>query len=169
MAACGGAGDVSSTEADTAASGAEAAPTEGSDKQSISMYDLSKAVLASGDFAETLHASDNDDGAAATFAKVSDFDYEKIAAFFIDAAKDGAKSADEIVVIRAKDTADAAGIRASLEKHLEARKALYRTYGAELLPVLDKAVITTEGEFAALFICGDPAAAAAAFREFIAK
>lgn len=135
----------------------------------VSLYDLSKAVLASGEFAKTLHASNNDDGAEQTFAKVSDFDYEKIEAFYIDAAENGAESADEIVVIRARDAADVPALRASLEKHLEARKALYKTYGADLLPVLDKAVITTEGEFAALFICGDPNAAKAAFLEFIGK
>ena len=133
----------------------------------FSMYDLSQNILASDNFNLLMHASNEDEDAETVFHKVSDLDYSKVAAFTIDASANGSASADEIVVIRLKDAADAAAAKESLNRHLESRKELYKTYAADLLPVLENAKTVAYREFAALFVCKDPAAANAFFEGYI--
>ena len=64
-----------------------------------------------------------------------------------------AGTAEEIAVIRLRDSADAAEARASLERHLESRRGLFRVYDPEQAAMLEKAALVSEGDVVALIIC----------------
>ena len=75
-----------------------------------------------------------------------------------------AGTAEEIAVIRLKDSADTAGARASLERHLENRMGIFRVYDPEQAAMLENARIAVSGDMAALFICKNSDALDSAFR-----
>lgn len=87
------------------------------------------------------------------FGSLSDVDYNKVAHYFLAYAADG--SAYEIAVIEAKSPDDMAEIKASLERHLDSRKSLYKNYAPEQLPQAEQARILVKGSRAALIMCAD--------------
>ena len=95
----------------------------GTETREVSMFDLSRAMLAAATFEDMSYVSSADDGAEDLIANVSDIDYEKVRSFFIAYASDGMGNADEIVVISVKNASDAAEAKASLDRHLESRKS----------------------------------------------
>lgn len=137
--------------------------------KTVSMYDLSKAMVSASDkLSDMAYASSSDSNPEEVISNVADVDYEQIDAFFISYAENGAESADEIVVIAAKSEDYAVTVKASLQKHLDYRVSLYKTYGAEQLPKLEKAKIFTDGIYAVLIVADDTEAINKAFELFTA-
>ena len=99
---------------------------------------------------------------AELFPYLSDMDYAKVAGFYLSYATGG--SPEEIALITVRDSADLAEARASLERHLENRRNLFRTYDPEGEALLAKARLTSAGDTAALFVCENAAALESAFR-----
>ena len=127
------------------------------EKKEISMYDLCAAMKNAGaNLADMSYASSEDENAEELLSSIADFDYEKVESFFILYATDGSKSADEIVVVSAKDSAYTGEMTALLRNHLEYRTSLYKTYGPEQVPKLEKAKVFSEGSLA-VFIAADDA------------
>lgn len=138
--------------------------------QAVSMYDLSRAMTeASNRLADMAYASSSDSNPNEVISNVAQVDYEQIDSFFISYAESGAKSADEIVVIAAKSEDYVQQVREQLQKHLDYRKALYKTYGAEQLPKLDKAKLFTHGIYTVLIVADDTDSIGRAFDKFIAE
>ena len=112
----------------------------------------------------TVVSSENEDATGAElFPYLSDMDYAKVAGFYL--AYSTAGTAEEIAVISVKDPADLAEARASLEKHLQDRLGIFRTYDPAQASMLETAEITASGSTAALFICENSDELAGAFRE----
>ena len=150
--------------------GNDAKKEESKTAQSVSMYDLYKAMIASSDKLDESamqYASSSDDGADVTFKKVSYIDYAKVDSYFITAATDGASNCDELVVIQLKDAADVNEAVESLNTHLSKRKDLYKTYAPELLPKLELARVFSQDNLAVLIICDDPDAVQTALKDFV--
>ncbi len=110
----------------------------------------------------TVVSSETADGAD-LFQYLSDMDYGKVAGYYMAYASAG--SAEEIAVIRLKDSADAAEAKASLERHLENRIGLFRTYDPAQAAMLEKARIAVNGDLAALIICENSDTLETAFRQ----
>lgn len=138
-----------------------------SEARDVSMYDLSRAMLSATEFGETAYVSSSDDDPADLFANVSDVDYAKVRSFFIAYAKEGMGNADEIVVVVLNDPADAEEARASLERHLAARRSMYATYDPTQSEKVGAGVVFTRDNIAVLTVTGDNAAVRAAFDDFI--
>lgn len=99
---------------------------------------------------------------AELFPYLSDMDYSKVAGYYL--AYSTAGSAEEIAVIRVKDAAALPEAKASLERHLENRAGLFRTYDSEQAAMLGKAEIVAAGDTAALIICENASELASALR-----
>ena len=138
------------------------------DNKDISMYDLCTAMRnASGNLADMSYASSEDENAEQLLSKIADFDYDKVESFFILYATDGSKSADEIVVVSAKDSAYTQEMTALLRDHLDYRTSLYKTYGPEQIPKLEKAEVFSDGNYAVLIAADDASQIRDAFDSFI--
>ena len=137
-------------------------------QKTVSMYDLSRAMLGAMHTEEPMrYASASDAGAEEKFARVSDFDYADTQDFFILYAENGAGNADEIAVIAVKNERDASAAADSLRAHVEYRTQLYSTYDPAQAPKLNGALVFTEGRYAVLIVCEDPDAVRAAFNGFL--
>lgn len=136
-------------------------------KETVSMYDLKAAMCADAGFGEMTYVSSADDNAEEKFGHLSEMDYSKIDAFFMNFAADGSVSSDEIAVVAMKSENDITEAVASLNKHLEYRKTLYRNYGPEQLPKLEKALVFSSGRYAVLIVADNPAEIKSAFYNFM--
>ena len=134
----------------------------------VSMYDLYQAMcLNSGNtFSGMKYASSSDTCPEELFRNISEMDYGKVEDFFICYAADGTGNADEVAVIHVKDRKDVSEAKASLEKHLEYRKSLYRTYDPSQSEKLEHAVTAVNGSTAALIVAEHPKAVEKAFRSY---
>lgn len=160
LCACGG--KTASTETTVSPTQTTEAPAE-----QLSMYDLSRAMLAATTFGEMSYVSSADDNAEADFAYLSDLDYEKVSQFFLAYASNGAGNADEIAVVRVKDSADLPAAEASLKAHLTQRAALYATYDPTQSEKIGAGTVFTTGSFAVLLVSDDNDAVKAAFTSFL--
>ena len=144
-----------------------AAVSCGAETRNISMYDLSREMLAAADFEDMSYASSSDDAPEDLLANVSDLDYGKVLSFFIAYASNGMGNADEIVVIAVKDPADAAEAQKTLDDHLAHRKSVYATYDPTQSDKLNDGTVFTKDNLAVLIVSPDNAAVKAAFESFI--
>ncbi len=141
----------------------------GSRQSAVSMYDLREAMSEGADFGDMTYVSSADSGAEEKFDYLSDFDYSKVDSFFMYFASDGSKNADELAVVALKDETDSEAMANSLEKHLEYRKSLYKTYCPKELPKLDGAIVFKSGIYAVLIVSEKPDGIKASFDSFIAN
>lgn len=114
---------------------------------------------------EMKSVSSRDEKGGELFAYLSDMDYETVEGYFLAYAADGA--AYEIAVVAMKDTGDAAAMKDSLRSHVQGRMDFYRSYAPEELTRAEQAKIFTEGRYAVLIMCDDPASVEKAFRNGI--
>lgn len=91
-----------------------------------------------------------EEDAELNFTALSDLDYDRVSDYFYAYAKDG--SANEIAVIRMKDESDIAPMMDSINEHLKTRKGTMQEYNPEQVGLIDKAVITYEGNDVALIV-----------------
>lgn len=141
---------------------------EAKSKATVSMYDLSKAMTGAVDnLAEMTYVSSADSNPEESLSYVVECDYSKVDSFFISYATSGVDSCDEIVVIALKDSNDTAEFKKLLEDHLEHRISLYNTYGAAMVPKLEKGEVFVRDNYAVLIVADDSAAIHKAFDDFI--
>jgi hypothetical protein len=95
-------------------------------------------------------------------------DYGDVEDFFLLYAENGAGNADEIAVIAVKNGRDVSAAAESLRAHAQYRTQLYSTYDPTQVPKLNGALVFTEGAYAVLIVCNDPAAVRVAFDTFLA-
>ncbi len=137
-----------------------------SSNSQISIYDLQKAMLAADEsLPETLSVNSNDEKAKDSFAYLSDMDYSKVQSFFLAYADDG--MAYEIAAVELKNSADAADLKASLEKHLEGRVSLYKSYEPNQVERAENALIKINGNVVALIMCDNQSAVEKAFDDYL--
>lgn len=135
--------------------------------QTVSMYDLSRAMLAATDFDEMTYVSSADTDPANLLSYASDIDYDLVDAFFMAFAKDGKGNADELCVIALKDAANAAAAEASLKQHLEKRISLYATYDPTQSKKVENGLVFSQGQYAVFIVSNDNAAVKTAFTTFL--
>ena len=169
--ACGGSAGTQSTAAVTEPATQQAttaAPETTAAAETVSMYDLSKAMCAADpSLPEMSRISTSDENAADLFTYFSKLDYEKVEAYFLSYAAKG--TAEEIGVIVLKDGRDADECKKSLEAHLQDRINLYKTYAPEQVKRAEKTEILTEGRYVAFIMCDEQKAVIEAFHDFLNK
>ena len=97
----------------------------------------------------TVDSSFND--AARQFAFISDVEYDLVDSFFLAYSESGL--ADEIAVIKMKDSADAETMKKSLEEHIDDRIKLFSSYQADQVERVEKNSCYKNGEYVVLIIC----------------
>ena len=91
-----------------------------------------------------------DKDAELNFTALSDLDYDRVEDYFYAYAKDG--SANEIAVVRMKDVNDITPKMDSINQHLKTRRGTMAEYKPEQVELIDKAVVTYEGNDVALIV-----------------
>ena len=76
------------------------------------------------------------DDAARQFAFISDVEYDLVDSFFLAYSESGL--ADEIVVVKMKDSADAETMKKSLEEHIDDRIKMFSSYQADQVERVEK-------------------------------
>ena len=133
------------------------------DAQTIDMAELSRAMLnADSTLPEMKTVSSNTETGKELFTYLSDFDYEKVDAYFLSYAEDG--KSYEIAVVALKDSADADALRSSLKKHCRNRVSLYQSYAPDQVPRAEAAELVSSGRYVALIMCDDHEAVKTAFQ-----
>ena len=135
--------------------------------EELSMYDLSRAMLAATTFGDMTYVSSNDDGADNLFTYISALSYDKVAQFFLSYATDGKGNADEIAVIRVKSAQDLDEAVKSLQAHLQKRIHLYREYDPKQSEKIEKGIVFAEKDMAVLIVSNDNGAVKNAFKQFL--
>lgn len=133
----------------------------------VSLFDLKEAMLAATSFGDMAYVSSEDKEAETYLSTVADFDFDKVDAFSITYAKDGKGNADEIVVIRVKDSADTGEALATLQTHLKTRQSIYATYDPTQSEKIGKGITFSQGAYAVLIVSDDNAAVKTAFEDFV--
>ena len=94
--------------------------------------------------------SSSDADAKDNFFYLSDMDYKKVDAYFYAYADAG--SAEEMAVVKLKNSSDAAALMDSLHDHVAARQGTFEEYDPEQVPLTESAVITREGRYVVLIV-----------------
>ena len=142
-----------------AACGEKTAPT-------VSLYDLTRDMCAADHALPSMSSiSSSDEKAAELFTYFADFDYEKVDAYYLTYAADGAPF--ELGVIALKDAGDVKACEDALKAHIEGRVNLYKSYAPDYVPQAEQADVLTEGRYVALVMCKDRTAAGQAFFTFL--
>ncbi len=126
----------------------DTAPAE----ESLDLTALSESMIAADTtLPEMTVVTDADEQAELNFGAFSDFDYARVQSYFYAYATDG--STQEIAVVELSDTADAAALMNSMQKHLEDRRGTLSTYAPDQLSMVEHAVIKQDGRYIAMIIC----------------
>lgn len=112
---------------------------------------MEKAMLgADTTLPEMIVVRGTEEDAELNFTALSDLDYDRVEDYFYAYAKDG--SASEIAVVRMKDVNDITPMMDSINKHLKTRRGTMEEYKPEQVELIDKAVVTYEGNDVALIV-----------------
>ena len=106
--------------------------------------------------------TDKDENAADLFGYLSDFDYDKVEAYFLSYAADG--QSYEIAVVALKDADDAEALKSTLKKHCKNRVNLYQSYAPDQVRRAEAAELAVSGGYVALIMCDDQEAVKKAFQ-----
>lgn len=137
----------------------------GSQSEAIDMQALEKSMAEADKSLPEMKISGSwDENAEKAFSYISDMEYNKIRGFFLAYAADG--MAYEIAVVQLKDKSDAADLGVSLNKHLESRIQMYKTYEPEQVSRAQGAEIKTIGDCVLLIMCDAQQNVEKAFKEF---
>lgn len=135
-------------------------------KETVSMYDLQKAMLAADDtLPEMLSVNSSSDDAQSLFTYLSDLDYGKVDSYFLAYSSEGL--ADEIAVIALKDEADVNEAEKFLHDHVDSRVKLYENYAANQVPRAEAATIFCKDQYVVLIISDKAQEVKAAFLDEI--
>ena len=94
--------------------------------------------------------SSSDADAKDNFFFLSNLDYGKVDAYCYAYADAG--TAEEMAVVKLKDSSDAAALMDSLHDHVAARQGTFEEYDPEQVPLTESAVITREGRYVVLIV-----------------
>lgn len=132
----------------------------------VSMYDLSRAMLAADDtLPEMSYVSSSDENASELFSYLSDFDYALIDSYFLSYSSKGL--ADEIAVIALKNAADADAAKKTIDAHVQNRVAMYKQYDPSQTNRAEEAMVFTSGRYVVLIISEKQHEVKSAFDTFI--
>ena len=138
----------------------------GQDTPPVSMYDLSRAMLAADDtLPEMSYVSSSDENAAELFSYLSDLDYTLVDSYFLSYSSKGL--ADEIAVIALKNSADAYAAKKTIDAHVQSRVAMYKQYDPSQTSRVEGAMVFTSGRYVVLIISDKQHEVKNAFDAFI--
>ena len=141
--------DVSNDGANGNNSGSNDAGTK---KDKVDMKALAEECIAADSSLPAMLTVDSSfDDAARQFAFISDVEYDLVDSFFLAYSEAGL--ADEIAVIKMKDSADAETMKKSLEEHIDDRIKLFSSYQADQVERVEKNSCYKNGEYVVLIIC----------------
>lgn len=136
------------------------------EKPAVSMYDLSRVMLAADDtLPEMSYVSSADDNASELFSYLSDLDYALVDSYFLSYSSTGL--ADEIAVIALKSTADTAAAKKTVDAHVQSRVAMYKQYDPSQASRAEGATVFTSGRYVVLIISDKQNEVKGAFDAFI--
>ena len=138
----------------------------GQDTPLVSMYDLSRAMLAADDtLPEMSYVSSSDENAAELFSYLSDLDYTLVDSYFLSYSSKGL--ADEIAVIALKNSAYADAAKKTIDAHVQSRVAMYKQYDPSQTSRVEGAMVFTSGRYVVLIISDKQHEVKSAFDAFI--
>ncbi len=136
-------------------------------QEKVDMYTLSKTMLeADESLPEMLTVNSNAENAEELFAYLSDFEYDKVDSYFLAYSAEGL--ADEIAVVRVKNSEDTEEALKSLEAHIKSRSDMYGFYEPEQKKRADSGLTFANGSYAVLIVCDGRADVKTAFENAIA-
>lgn len=128
----------------------------------VELSQIEQSVLKDlGNLPDMERIDKNTEDAQNLFAILCDISYDKIDEFVYQYASEGL--ADEIAIIRLKDTQDMKALKEELEERIVSRKASFQTYNPQEVEKLEQAQIVVKGNYAALLICQQSGVAKQAF------
>ena len=121
------------------------------DVPAVSMYDLSREMLAADDtLPEMSYVSSSDENASELFGYLSDFDYTLVDSYFLSYSSKGL--ADEIAVIALKNAADADAAKKTIDAHVQRRVAMYKQYDPSQTSRAEGAMVFASDRYVVLII-----------------
>ena len=148
----------------TACGGGDSATT----LKDVPSADLAKAMSeAESSLPDMETLTEEDPEPEIILTSVSDIEFDKVEGFFICYSKEG--KADEIVVLKMKDAADAAEAETSLNTHKEKRSSMYATYDPSQVSRVDNGIVFSEGQYAVLIVTDHPTDVQAAFSAAVSE
>jgi len=137
-------------------------------ESTVSMYDLQKTMLAAdSSLPEMTTVNSNAEDAKDLFSYLSDFDYEKVNAFFLAYSSKGL--ADEAAVVECKNQADVEAVVKTLKDHVNSRVKLYSSYQGDQVERAKNALVFSEGKYAVLIISENQKEMQKAFLQAVGK
>ena len=94
--------------------------------------------------------SSKDENAEATFAVLTDFDYEKVEEFIYSYSEEG--TPEEIAIIKVKEKSAVGDLMKALQAHVDSRKSTFQAYDPEQASVVENAVVTYKDNYILLAI-----------------
>ena len=141
--------DVSNDGANGNNSGSNDAGTK---KDKVDMKALAEECIAADSSLPAMLTVDSSfDDAARQFAFISDVEYDLVDSFFLAYSESGL--ADEIVVVKMKDSADTASLQKSLEEHIDDRIKMFSSYQADQVSRVENNTCYSSNEYVVLIIC----------------
>lgn len=131
------------------------------------MYDISVSELkekmdeAMPGLPEMTEIYSTDDDAEGNLGRLLELDYDLVKEYYYEYAKEG--TAEEMAVLRMKDTNAVIDAKNSFAARMEQRKNMYQTYSPDEVPKLEKARIVVKGNYIAFVVSNSPGGAADAF------
>ena len=135
-----------------------------SSKNQTSVVTFEKDILAADSSLPDMTTVDSDsEEADSLFAYLSDVDYSKIHSYFLSYSSDGL--ADEVAVIRVKDTSDVDEVKESVEDHIRGRVNFYKSYDVTQVDRAEDALIFTNGNDVVLIVSDNPKDIKSAYKD----
>lgn len=110
---------------------------------------------------EMTQISSNDEKAQENLERLLELDYGLVKEYYYEYAKEG--SAEEMAVLRMKDTNGVIDAKNSFSARMEQRKNMYQTYSPDEVSKLEKARIIVKGNYIAFVVSNSPDGGADAF------
>lgn len=130
---------------------------------SINLEELASTIESSaGKLPDMSTYCTEDKDAEDWFNYLCDFDYSKVEDYYIAYSSSG--TAEEIFLIRLKDSEDCTYAELSLHNRIKSRTATFDQYQPEEVAKLGNAIVTSNGNYVALLICQDEYSAKKAFQ-----
>ncbi|MBQ4095769.1 MAG: DUF4358 domain-containing protein [Oscillospiraceae bacterium] len=119
--------------------------------KTVEMSQLKDAMLKADDTVPTmLTASSEDENGEQLFAYLADYDYANVDEYFFCYAAEG--TADEIAVIKLKDSASSNDCLKAVKEHVATRSKQYETYDPDQVPRCSKAIVFSNDVYVVLVI-----------------
>ncbi len=136
----------------------------GNSNNKIDMTKLEKTMMAADvDMPTMLAVNSDSDNTKDLFAYLSDMDYSKVDKYFLDYAQEG--TAEEVAVIKVKNSKDVDEAKKSLEKHIQDRIAFYKSYDPTQVDRANDAQIFVKDDYAVLIVSDNASEIKKAFED----